>query len=80
MPSSNAPSRMPSIVRRWMKLPIALAVMLTVSGCVTTPSADDFCLSSRLVRLTDATINQLSDAEAADLRAHNQLYLERCSK
>ncbi|RWL14901.1 MAG: hypothetical protein EOR57_31640 [Mesorhizobium sp.] len=49
---------------------LTLAVLLAISGCQTTKGS--FCAIAKPVRLSEAQVLQLSDAEVKALLAHNQ--------
>jgi hypothetical protein len=49
---------------------LALAAALTLAGCAATPG--DFCDLAQPIRLSDATIDTLTDADVAVLVGHNR--------
>jgi hypothetical protein len=55
---------------------LALAVLLAVAGCTTAKGS--FCSVSTPLRLSSAAVDQLTDAEARALLAHNRKGQKLC--
>lgn len=53
-------------------------ILITLAGCITTPVGGDFCAVEHPARLSDATIDAMTDAEVNDALAHNRKGQKLC--
>jgi hypothetical protein len=62
----------------WKLIPTAFLVMTLASACVSTGANDTFCLTHSPTRLSVATINTLTDAQAKKILADNEYGAKLC--